>query len=94
MLQRVFASQREREYISQEMKMLWIEKVQCVLFAGLFVGALIRYAASKTTTTHLTVYPNVTSSPTYNQSLPPDILWLNVIEYLYIFLPQLYDILW
>ena len=55
-----------------------------LLFTGLFVGALIRYAASKTTTTHLEVAPNVTST-TYNQSLPPDTLWLTVIEYLFYF---------
>lgn len=50
------------------------------MIAGLFVGALIRYAASKTTTTHLEVYPNV-SATTYNQSLPPDTLWLKVIQH-------------
>lgn len=52
--------------------------VVLMLFTGLFVGALIRYASSKTTTTHLEVIPNVTF-PTYNQSLPPDTLWLTVI---------------
>lgn len=49
-----------------------------MLFTGLFVGALIRYAATRTTATHLTVYPN-TTQPAYNQSLPPDTLWLRVI---------------
>lgn len=56
--------------------LIWI----LFMFAGLFVGALIRYAASKTTTTHLTVFPNNTL-PTYNNTLPPDTLWLNVIQY-------------
>lgn len=52
------------------------------LFAGLFVGALIRYAATNTTATHLNVSPtNNNQTPTYNQSLPPDTLWLMVIEY-------------
>lgn len=53
------------------------------LFTGLFVGALIRYAATNTTATHLNVSPtyNNNQTPTYNQSLPPDTLWLRVIEY-------------
>lgn len=50
----------------------------CFSFAGLFVGALIRYAATKTTATHLTVEPDSSITP-YNQSLPPDTLWLAVI---------------
>lgn len=54
------------------------DRYELFMFAGLFVGALIRYASSKTTTTHLTVFPNNTL-PTYNNSLPPDTLWLNVI---------------
>lgn len=52
------------------------------LFAGLFVGALIRYAATNTTATHLNVSPTSNNqTPTYNQSLPPDTLWLMVIKY-------------
>lgn len=62
--------------------------MNCLCFTGLFVGALIRYAATKTTTTHLTVYPNNTM-PTYNNSLPPDTLWLNVIEHFGFFPPSI-----
>lgn len=53
------------------------------------VGAIIRYAATKTPVTHLNVEP-VSSVPSYNQSLPPDTLWMKVssisiciISYLY-----------
>ncbi|XP_055296779.1 sodium/hydrogen exchanger 6 isoform X4 [Sitodiplosis mosellana] len=53
----------------------WLHETGLAIIYGLFVGALIRYAASKTTTTHLEVTPNVTF-PTYNQTLPPDTLWL------------------
>ncbi|XP_031627065.1 sodium/hydrogen exchanger 6 isoform X3 [Contarinia nasturtii] len=54
----------------------WLHETGLAIIYGLFVGALIRYAASKTTTTHISVYPNV-STTTYNQSLPPDSLWFN-----------------
>lgn len=69
-------------FLQNVFKLTKINALFC-FFAGLFVGALIRYAASKTTTTHITVYPN--TSTTYNQSLPPDTLWLTVIQYKYVF---------
>lgn len=50
-------------------------------FAGLVVGAVIRYAATKTPVTHLNVEP-AKAEPSYNQSLPPDTLWLKVILYI------------
>lgn len=42
--------------------------------AGLIVGALIRYAGSKTPVFHMSVVPEKDSK--YNLSLPPDTLWL------------------
>jgi solute carrier family 9 (sodium/hydrogen exchanger), member 6/7 len=41
---------------------------------GLIVGAIIRFAGSSTPTTHLKV--EAEKSATYNESLPPDSLWL------------------
>ncbi|XP_069678166.1 sodium/hydrogen exchanger 9 isoform X3 [Periplaneta americana] len=41
---------------------------------GLIVGALIRYAGSKTPVLHMSVVPEKDSK--YNLSLPPDTLWL------------------
>lgn len=43
---------------------------------GLIVGAIIRYAGTTTPVTHLAVEPE--GDPQYNQSLPPDTLWLKV----------------
>ena len=44
------------------------------LLLGLIVGAIIRYAGSSTPTTHLTV--EAEKAARYNESLPPDSLWL------------------
>lgn len=44
---------------------------------GLIVGAIIRYASTKTPATHISVDP-IDVTPHYNQSLPPDTLWLKV----------------
>lgn len=45
-----------------------------VFAEGLIVGALIRYAGSKTPVLHMSVTPEKDSK--YNLSLPPDTLWL------------------
>lgn len=49
-----------------------------MLFSGLIVGAIIRYAGTKTAVLHLPVEPEAGS--TYNKTLPPDSLWLTVIH--------------
>ena len=43
-------------------------------FAGLIVGAIIRYAGTTTPITHVSVDPQ--PDVRFNQSLPPDTLWL------------------
>lgn len=48
--------------------------ISCLFAAGLIVGALIRYAGSKTPVLHMAVSPEKDSK--YNLSLPPDTLWL------------------
>lgn len=44
------------------------------MLLGLIVGAIIRFAGSSTPTTHLPV--EAEKSARYNESLPPDSLWL------------------
>jgi hypothetical protein len=42
------------------------------------VGAIIRYGGSTTPLSHISVDPTNDTVMTFNQSLPPDILWLKV----------------
>lgn len=48
--------------------------VSFYIFLGLIVGAFIRYTGSTTEVSHMSVQPEKTDK--YNQSLPPDKLWL------------------
>lgn len=45
-------------------------------YIGLIVGAAIRYSASSKPLVHLEVEPEPNSQ--FNQTLPPDTLWLKV----------------
>lgn len=45
-----------------------------MFLAGLIVGAIIRYAGTKTPITHMVAEPEPEAK--FNQSLPPDSLWL------------------
>lgn len=54
-------------------KIFWLS-VNIFNFLGLIVGAIIRYAGTTTPIIHLSVEPE--DGQHYNQSLPPDTLWL------------------
>lgn len=47
---------------------------------GLIVGAIIRYAGTTTPVIHLNVQAD--NETKFNQSLPPDTLWLQVSYYI------------
>ncbi|XP_055902535.1 sodium/hydrogen exchanger 6 isoform X4 [Eupeodes corollae] len=52
----------------------WLHETGLAVIYGLIVGAVIRYAGSSTPLIHLAVEPE--GNPKFNQSLPPDTLWL------------------
>lgn len=49
--------------------------------SGLIVGAIIRYAGTTTPVIHLSVQAD--DNQKFNQSLPPDTLWLTVSQHLF-----------
>lgn len=49
-----------------------------MIITGLIVGAIIRYAGTTSPVIHLSVEP-AEGDAQFNQSLPPDTLWLKVI---------------
>uniref|UniRef100_A0A1A9WXG0 Cation/H+ exchanger transmembrane domain-containing protein n=1 Tax=Glossina brevipalpis TaxID=37001 RepID=A0A1A9WXG0_9MUSC len=52
----------------------WLHETGLAVIYGLIVGAAIRYSGSSTPLIHLEVEPE--NNSTYNQTLPPDTLWL------------------
>lgn len=55
-------------------KTFFFAKLACFSLLGLIVGAILRFATKSTPTTHIKV--EAVPSAHYNQSLPPDSLWL------------------
>ncbi|XP_037960713.1 sodium/hydrogen exchanger 6 isoform X3 [Teleopsis dalmanni] len=53
----------------------WLHETGLAVIYGLIVGAVIRYADTSTTLIHLVVDPQ--GDPKFNQTIPPDTLWLN-----------------
>ncbi|XP_058984301.1 sodium/hydrogen exchanger 6 [Musca domestica] len=82
----------------------WLHETGLAVIYGLIVGAAIRYSGSSTPLVHLEVEPE--SNSTFNQTLPPDTLWLkfpgkltpngsDAVEnktYAYTFRSQVYDV--
>ncbi|XP_054082500.1 sodium/hydrogen exchanger 6 isoform X10 [Zeugodacus cucurbitae] len=52
----------------------WLHETGLAVIYGLIVGAVIRYAGTSTPLVHLEVDP--AGDPKFNQSLPPDTLWM------------------
>ncbi|XP_017465099.1 PREDICTED: sodium/hydrogen exchanger 6 isoform X4 [Rhagoletis zephyria] len=52
----------------------WLHETGLAVIYGLIVGAVIRYAGTSTPLVHLEVEP--TGDPKFNQTLPPDTLWM------------------
>jgi sodium/hydrogen exchanger-like protein 6/7 len=56
------------------LKFPWVHEFSPLLLSGLIVGAIIRFSGSSSPSTHLPV--EAENSARYNESLPPDSLWL------------------
>uniref|UniRef100_A0A1B0DEZ3 Sodium/hydrogen exchanger n=1 Tax=Phlebotomus papatasi TaxID=29031 RepID=A0A1B0DEZ3_PHLPP len=61
-------------WLFKHRRVAWLHETGLAVIYGLIVGAIIRYASTTTSLVHLSVDPEVNSM--YNQSLPPDTLWL------------------
>ncbi|XP_054745180.1 sodium/hydrogen exchanger 6 isoform X2 [Anastrepha obliqua] len=84
----------------------WLHETGLAVIYGLIVGAVIRYAGTSTPLVHLEVDP--AGDPKFNQTLPPDTLWMkfpgklapNTTDkepisnktYAYVFRGQVYDV--
>uniref|UniRef100_U5EH20 Sodium/hydrogen exchanger n=1 Tax=Corethrella appendiculata TaxID=1370023 RepID=U5EH20_9DIPT len=61
-------------WLFKHRRVSWLHETGLAVVYGLIVGAIIRYAGTTTPVVHLSVDP--VESSKYNQSLPPDSLWL------------------
>ncbi|XP_055545531.1 sodium/hydrogen exchanger 7 isoform X3 [Wyeomyia smithii] len=61
-------------WLFKHRRVSWLHETGLAVIYGLIVGAIIRYAGTTTPITHVAVEPEVDVK--YNQSLPPDTLWL------------------
>lgn len=61
-------------WLFKHRRVSWLHETGLAVIYGLIVGAIIRYAGTKTPITHMVVDPE--SEAKFNQSLPPDSLWL------------------
>lgn len=61
-------------WLFKHRRVSWLHETGLAVIYGLIVGAIIRYAGTKTPIIHLSVDPEPDSK--FNQSLPPDSLWL------------------
>ncbi|XP_039434549.1 sodium/hydrogen exchanger 7 isoform X3 [Culex pipiens pallens] len=61
-------------WLFKHRRVSWLHETGLAVIYGLIVGAIIRYAGTTTPITHVTVDPQPDAR--FNQSLPPDTLWL------------------
>ncbi|XP_029709112.1 sodium/hydrogen exchanger 7 isoform X2 [Aedes albopictus] len=61
-------------WLFKHRRVSWLHETGLAVIYGLIVGAIIRYAGTKTPIIHLSVEPEPDAK--FNQSLPPDSLWL------------------
>ncbi|CAO1349778.1 unnamed protein product [Diamesa tonsa] len=61
-------------WLFKHRRVAWLHETGLAVIYGLIVGAIIRYAGSTTQVSHIPVEADASSH--YNQSLPPDTLWL------------------
>ncbi|XP_021702077.1 sodium/hydrogen exchanger 7 isoform X10 [Aedes aegypti] len=61
-------------WLFKHRRVSWLHETGLAVIYGLIVGAIIRYAGTKTPIIHLSVEPEPEAK--FNQSLPPDSLWL------------------
>ncbi|XP_058448092.1 sodium/hydrogen exchanger 7 isoform X3 [Malaya genurostris] len=61
-------------WLFKHRRVSWLHETGLAVIYGLIVGAIIRYAGTTTPITHVVVEPE--PDVKYNQSLPPDTLWL------------------
>uniref|UniRef100_A0A8D8GFX6 Sodium/hydrogen exchanger n=1 Tax=Culex pipiens TaxID=7175 RepID=A0A8D8GFX6_CULPI len=61
-------------WLFKHRRVSWLHETGLAVIYGLIVGAIIRYAGTTTPITHVTVDPQLDAR--FNQSLPPDTLWL------------------
>ncbi|XP_058818510.1 sodium/hydrogen exchanger 7 isoform X2 [Topomyia yanbarensis] len=61
-------------WLFKHRRVSWLHETGLAVIYGLIVGAIIRYAGTTTPITHVAVEPE--PDVKYNQSLPPDTLWL------------------
>lgn len=61
-------------WLFKHRRVAWLHETGLAVIYGLIVGAIIRYAGTTTPLIHLSVEPEGESK--FNQSLPPDTLWL------------------
>lgn len=61
-------------WLFKHRRVSWLHETGLAVIYGLIVGAIIRYAGTKTPIIHMSVDPE--PAATFNQSLPPDSLWL------------------
>ncbi|XP_067009188.1 sodium/hydrogen exchanger 6 isoform X2 [Anabrus simplex] len=62
-------------WLFKHRRLRFLHETGLAVIYGLIVGALIRYTGSSSTVLHMAVAPEKGS--TYNESLPPDTLWLH-----------------
>uniref|UniRef100_A0A1Q3F8S1 Sodium/hydrogen exchanger n=2 Tax=Culex tarsalis TaxID=7177 RepID=A0A1Q3F8S1_CULTA len=61
-------------WLFKHRRVSWLHETGLAVIYGLIVGAIIRYAGTTTPITHVSVDPQPDAR--FNQSLPPDTLWL------------------
>uniref|UniRef100_A0A1B0EWY6 Cation/H+ exchanger transmembrane domain-containing protein n=2 Tax=Lutzomyia longipalpis TaxID=7200 RepID=A0A1B0EWY6_LUTLO len=61
-------------WLFKHRRVSWLHETGLAVIYGLIVGAIIRYASTTTSLVHVNVEPEVNTM--YNESLPPDTLWL------------------
>ncbi|XP_065081095.1 sodium/hydrogen exchanger 7 isoform X5 [Ochlerotatus camptorhynchus] len=61
-------------WLFKHRRVSWLHETGLAVIYGLIVGAIIRYAGTKTPITHMVAEPEPEAK--FNQSLPPDSLWL------------------
>uniref|UniRef100_A0A1L8DUV5 Sodium/hydrogen exchanger n=2 Tax=Nyssomyia neivai TaxID=330878 RepID=A0A1L8DUV5_9DIPT len=61
-------------WLFKHRRVSWLHETGLAVIYGLIVGAIIRYASTTTSLVHVNVEPDAYA--VYNESLPPDTLWM------------------